>query len=83
MSEFTVVRDVYRGHYGNGDERMNRLRNAGYDPNCIQNLVNTYDHSAIKTICGEFGNKPNRFPSLRAAGYDRELVQWIVNWKLK
>lgn len=38
--KFTVARQVIRGEYGNGSERIRRLRLAGYDPQEIQNLVN-------------------------------------------
>lgn len=31
---------VIRGEYGNGEERMQRLKNAGYDPDEMQNIVN-------------------------------------------
>lgn len=35
-----VVNDVIRGKYGNGHERVERLRQAGYDPKVIQENVN-------------------------------------------
>lgn len=37
----TVAREVVRGEWGNGDDRKNRLRNAGYDYNAVQRIVNT------------------------------------------
>ena len=39
-SDIEVAYDVMNGKYGNGDERIRRLRAAGYDPNAVQALVN-------------------------------------------
>lgn len=35
-----VAREVINGQWGNGADRMTRLRNAGYDPNEVQKRVN-------------------------------------------
>ena len=35
-----IAREVIRGLWGNGSERIRRLRKAGYDPGEIQKLVN-------------------------------------------
>jgi len=40
QSDIAVAYDVIDGKYGNGQDRINRLRNAGYDPNAIQQIVN-------------------------------------------
>lgn len=40
QSDIQVAYDVIDGKYGNGQDRINRLRAAGYDPNTIQPLVN-------------------------------------------
>lgn len=39
-SDIQVAYDVIDGKYGNGQDRINRLRAAGYDPNAIQPIVN-------------------------------------------
>ena len=39
-SDIAVAYDVIDGKYGNGQDRINRLRAAGYDPNAIQQIVN-------------------------------------------
>ena len=39
-SSETVAREVIRGLWGNGSERIRRLRKAGYNPREIQKLVN-------------------------------------------
>lgn len=36
-----IAREVIRGLWGNGSDRIRRLRNAGYNPEEIQRLVNT------------------------------------------
>lgn len=35
-----IALEVFRGEWGNGDERYNRLTSAGYDYNAIQSIVN-------------------------------------------
>ena len=35
-----VAREVIQGLWGNGADRTNRLKAAGYDPSVIQNRVN-------------------------------------------
>ena len=35
-----VARQCIRGDWGNGDDRVRRLRSAGYDPNAVQARVN-------------------------------------------
>ena len=39
-TDIEVAYDVIDGKYGNGQERINRLRAAGYDPQSIQSIVN-------------------------------------------
>ena len=41
-SNEAVAQEVIRGQWGNGNDRRNRLRNAGYDPDTIQKIVNMY-----------------------------------------
>ena len=40
QSDLQVAYDVIDGRYGNGQDRINRLRAAGYDPTYIQQIVN-------------------------------------------
>ena len=35
-----VAREVINGKWGNGSDRVNRLKNAGYDYNAVQRRVN-------------------------------------------
>jgi hypothetical protein len=35
-----IAREVIRGNWGNGQDRVNRLRAAGYDPSVVQATVN-------------------------------------------
>ena len=39
-SDIEVAYDVIDGRWGNGQDRINRLRAAGYDPQAIQSIVN-------------------------------------------
>ena len=40
QTDIQVAYDVMDGKYGNGQDRINRLRAAGYDPTSIQQIVN-------------------------------------------
>lgn len=41
-----VAREVINGAWGNGAERVNRLKSAGYDPEAVQNRVNAMLNSS-------------------------------------
>ena len=36
-----IARDVIAGYYGSGDDRINKLKKEGYDPDQVQGDVNT------------------------------------------
>lgn len=91
-----VAKEVIRGEWGNGDERYNRLTNAGYNYNEIQSKVNELLNSnkptpaptpsvdildlVRKTIRGDFGNGEAR---RKALGSNYDEVQRQVNLNLK
>ena len=39
-ADIDVAYEVINGNWGNGQDRINRLRAAGYDPSAIQSIVN-------------------------------------------
>lgn len=91
-----VAKEVIRGEWGNGDERYNRLTNAGYNYKEIQAKVNELLNSnkptpaptpsvdildlVRKTIRGDFGNGEAR---RKALGSNYDEVQRQVNLNLK
>ena len=87
----TVAKEVIQGKWGNGQDRVNRLRVAGYDPDAVQSEVNrilkkepakpakSIDTLAREVIQGKWGNGQDRVNRLRAAGYDPDAVQRRVN----
>lgn len=91
-----IAKEVIRGEWGNGDERYNRLTNAGYNYNEIQAKVNELLNSnkptpaptpsvdildlVRKTIRGDFGNGEAR---RKALGSNYDEVQRQVNLNLK
>lgn len=91
-----VAKEVIRGEWGNGDERYNRLTNAGYNYNEVQAKVNELLNSnkptpaptpsvdildlVRKTIRGDFGNGEAR---RKALGSNYDEVQRQANLNLK
>ena len=91
-----VAKEVIRGEWGNGDERYNRLTNAGYNYNEVQAKVNELLNSnkptpaptpsvdildlVRKTIRGDLGNGEAR---RKALGSNYDEVQRQVNLNLK
>ncbi len=91
-----LAKEVIRGEWGNGDERYNRLTNAGYNYNEVQAKVNELLNSnkptpaptpsvdildlVRKTIRGDFGNGEAR---RKALGSNYDEVQRQVNLNLK
>ena len=86
-----VVRQVIRGEWGVGQERIQQLTDAGYDAERIQEKVNlalqgsqindikTTDTLAYEVIQGDWGKGEERKERLEAAGYDYDAVQQRVN----
>lgn len=85
-----IADEVIAGAWGNGEDRKNRLTQAGYDYNVIQGIVNkkvapvrkSNDQIASEVIAGKWGNGNNRKNRLEQAGYDYNSIQNIVNQKL-
>lgn len=86
-----IARQVIVGSWGNGDDRVRRLRGAGYDPVAVQDEVDrqlkagpapapkTVDQIAREVLRGDWGNNPERSRRLQAAGYNPTEVQEAVN----
>ena len=84
----SVAQEVLQGLWGNGQERFNRLTDAGYDAEEVQDKVNsllggedTVDLNTVanEVIQGLWGNGQERFNNLSNAGYDAQAVQDRVN----
>lgn len=75
---------------GNGQDRINRLRSSGYNPDEIQKMVNNHfkqgrksmDQVANEVIQGKWGNGADRYHRLKNSGYDPDAIQRLVNQKL-
>lgn len=91
LSSNQVALEVIRGVWGNGQDRVNRLRASGYNPEEIQKLVNNHlkqgrksmDQIASEVIRGVWGNGTDRYMMLKKAGYDPDAVQRRVNQLLR
>lgn len=85
-----VADEVIAGQWGNGEDRKNRLTQAGYDYNAVQNAVNaklspwkkSNEEIAQEVIAGAWGNGQDRVNRLTQAGYDANAIQDIVNNKM-
>ena len=91
-----IVEEVIAGKWGNGTDRKNKLTEAGYDYNTIQNLVNekllgktnntntkSIEELAKEVILGKWGNGIDRKNRLTKAGYDYNVIQTRVNQLLQ
>lgn len=82
-----LAQEVLAGKWGNGDERVNRLRAAGYNYDAVQVEVNrlinpptkSVSQLANEVIARKWGDGQDRIDRLRAAGYDPVAVQNEVN----
>lgn len=85
-----LVDEVLDGKWGNGTERRQRLTEAGYDYDTVQDAVNerlsnkkSVTELAKEVINGKWGNGTEREKKLTAAGYNYDAVQDEVNRILK
>ena len=90
----TIADEVIAGKWGNGEDRKNRLTQAGYNYSEVQALVNqklngtsttgkkSIDVIADEVIAGKWGNGNDRKTNLENAGYNYQEVQNKVNEKL-
>ena len=82
-----LAQEVLDGKWGNGAERKQKLTDAGYDYNAVQQEINrlvapakkSNEEIAREVIKGLWGNGAERKEKLRAAGYDPNAIQKIVN----
>ena len=89
-----IANEVIAGKWGNGEDRKNRLTQAGYNYSEVQALVNqkltgssttskkSIDTIADEVIAGKWGNGKDRKTNLENAGYNYQEVQNKVNEKL-
>ena len=91
-SNNVIAEEVKAGKWGNGSQRKQRLEDAGYNYQAIQNIVNKGAQSKpskpkLKSVteiakevnAGKWGNNPQRKQKLEAAGYNYQAVQKEVN----
>ena len=87
-----VAKEVIQGKWGNGQTRVTKLTEAGYDAKAVQAEVNrllgkttavpatkSIDEVAKEVIQGKWGNGQTRITKLTEAGYNAAEVQNRVN----
>src|SRR5699024_9163297 len=83
-----LANEVIQGKWGNGDERISRLKKASYDSSTVQNEVNqilkknfqkSNETIAKEVIQGKWGNGQERKKRLTEAGYSYSTIQKLVN----
>ena len=73
---------VNKGLYGSGDDCVQKLKKAGFNPDTVLRLadaLNKYEDVANAVIRGNYVNGAARVNALTAAGYDADEVQFLVN----
>ena len=89
-SEDEIVQEIMKGLWGNGEERKQKLQNAGYEYNSIQSKVNEFirqnsnrksNEEIAKEIVekGNWGVGQERIDNLTKAGYNAKEIQRLVN----
>ena len=84
-----LAKEVIEGKWSNGDERKQKLTEAGYNYSAVQKKVNELcekmkiDEIAQEVIQGKWGNGEERQQKLADAGYDYGKVQTRVNELMK
>ena len=89
-----IVEEVLKGMWGNGNERKEKLQNAGYEYNSIQQKINerlgqNSNRKSNEEIAKEIIEKNNwgvgqdRINRLKNAGYDPEIIQKLINKMMK
>lgn len=93
-TEDEIVEEIMKGLWGNGEERKQKIQNAGYEYNSIQQKVNEYvrqnsnrksNEEIAKEIIqkGNWGVGQDRINRLKNAGYDPKIIQDLVNKMMK
>ena len=86
-----IASDVIAGKYGNGQERIDRLTNEGYNYEEVRQAVNNKLRGNTKSVTdianevikGLWGNGQERIDKLNKAGYNATQIQKEVNRILK
>lgn len=84
-----VAHDVIAGKYGNGEERIKKIKALGLDPYQVQQEVNNIlkgnkiEQIAKDVIAGKYGNGSERVKNLKKLGVDPDAVQIKVNELLR
>lgn len=89
-SNTTIAKEVIAGKWGAGNDRIKKLRDAGYNSTAIQSEVNKQLGTSKKSnvevakevIAGKWGTGSERTRKLNAAGYNANAVQSEVNKQL-
>lgn len=90
-SDDEIAKEVLQGKWGNGQDRVERLKKAGYSYDSVQAKVNkllagskkSVEEIAAEVVRGVWGNGVERKTRLEQAGYNYREVQDLVNKKLK
>lgn len=89
LSNQAVAKEALQGKWGNGEERVKRLSEAGYDPKKVQDEVNkllrpiSFNQLVDEVVAGKHGNGEDRIKAIRRLGHDPVKIQEAVNQKLK
>lgn len=86
-----IAKEVIRGIWGDGEERKEKLKNAGYNYEEVQSIVNYFCYGEItendfkvarNVMLGKYGVGITRKQKLKKEGYDYNKIQTIVNFMM-
>ncbi len=78
----TLVDQILDGQWGSGETRKQKLIEAGYDYEQVQDRVNEILQVVQEVLDGKWGKGDERKQKLIAAGYDYDVVQNEINRQL-
>ena len=75
-SDDEIIKEIFTGEWGNGEQRKKALTNAGYDYTKLQKEVTRITKLTNDTLDNKFGVGAER---KKALGNDYSIVQWNIN----
>lgn len=76
-SNYNIALEVLSGKWGNGNERKQRLTEAGYDYNAVQSIVNSLVKDGYVPAIGEETKPDSVEPDILEIDFDPDKYKGI------